>query len=80
MDRNGSKRVQLTGHCIFLVRLSQGHVICWGCPDMPGRPQLRIGAHGKITRIYQGDGVWLARCRYPRPGRRNSGGSASRPC
>ncbi|MBX7134409.1 MAG: site-specific integrase [Fimbriimonadaceae bacterium] len=31
---------------------------------MPGRPQLRIGAHGKITRIYQGDGVWLARCRY----------------
>lgn len=31
---------------------------------MAGRPQLRIGAHGKITRIYQGDGVWLARCRY----------------
>jgi len=31
---------------------------------MPGRPQLRIGAHGKITRICQGDGVWLAKCRY----------------
>ena len=31
---------------------------------MAGRPQLRIGAHGKITRIYQGDGVWLAKCRY----------------
>jgi hypothetical protein len=31
---------------------------------MPGRPQLRIGTHGKIIRVYQGDGVWLARCRY----------------
>jgi integrase len=31
---------------------------------MAGRPQLRIGAHGKIKRIYQGGGVWLARCRY----------------
>ena len=26
--------------------------------------KLRIGAHGKIKRIYQGGGVWLARCRY----------------
>jgi integrase len=25
---------------------------------------LRIGAHGKITRTYLGDGVWLARCRF----------------
>jgi hypothetical protein len=29
-----------------------------------GRPPLRIGAHGKITRIYLGGGVWMARCRY----------------
>jgi integrase len=29
-----------------------------------GRPSLHIGAHGKITRIYRGGGVWLARCRY----------------
>src|SRR5271166_5006625 len=29
-----------------------------------GRPPLRIGAHGKITRTYLGGGVWLARCRY----------------
>ena len=29
-----------------------------------GRPPLRIGAHGKITRQYLGGGVWLARCRY----------------
>ena len=28
---------------------------------MPGRPPLRIGAHGKITRKYLGGGVWLAR-------------------
>ncbi|MFN6554248.1 site-specific integrase [Mycolicibacterium septicum] len=31
---------------------------------MAGRPQLRIGTHGKIQRVYQGSGVWLARCRY----------------
>ncbi|KWX22308.1 integrase [Mycolicibacterium wolinskyi] len=31
---------------------------------MAGRPPLRIGSHGKITRQYQGGGVWLARCRY----------------
>lgn len=31
---------------------------------MAGRPPLRIGAHGKITRIDLGSGVWLARCRY----------------
>lgn len=31
---------------------------------MAGRPQLRIATHGKIKRIYQGGGVWLARCRY----------------
>jgi integrase len=31
---------------------------------MAGRPQLRIGSHGKIKRIYRGGGVWLARCRY----------------
>jgi integrase len=31
---------------------------------MAGRPQLRIGAHDKIKRIYKGGGVWLARCRY----------------
>ncbi|MCX6468082.1 MAG: site-specific integrase [Corynebacteriales bacterium] len=31
---------------------------------MAGRPPLRIGAHGKITRIDQGGGVWLARCRF----------------
>jgi integrase len=30
----------------------------------PGRPPLRIGAHGKITRKYLGDGVWMARCRF----------------
>ena len=29
-----------------------------------GRPPLRIGSHGKITRRYLGVGVWLARCRY----------------
>jgi integrase len=29
-----------------------------------GRPPLRIGAHGKITRKYLGGGVWMARCRY----------------
>ena len=31
---------------------------------MAGRPQLRIGTHGKIKRVYQGGGVWLAPCRY----------------
>jgi integrase len=31
---------------------------------MAGRPQLRIGTHGKIKRVYLGGGVWLARCRY----------------
>ena len=31
---------------------------------MAGRPPLRIGQHGKITRIYLGDGVWLARTRF----------------
>lgn len=31
---------------------------------MAGRPSLRIGAHGKIKRVYLGNGVWLARCRY----------------
>jgi integrase len=31
---------------------------------MAGRPPLRIGQHGKITRKYLGGGVWMARCRY----------------
>ena len=31
---------------------------------MAGRPPLRIGQHGKITRIYLGGGVWLARTRF----------------
>lgn len=31
---------------------------------MAGRPALRIGAHGRITRVNLGGGVWLARCRY----------------
>lgn len=29
-----------------------------------GRPPLRIGAHGKITRTSLGGGIWLARCRF----------------
>ena len=29
-----------------------------------GRPPLRIGQHGKITRKYLGGGVWLARARF----------------
>jgi integrase len=29
-----------------------------------GRPPLRIGQHGNITREYLGGGVWLVRCRY----------------
>jgi len=31
---------------------------------MAGRPALRIGAHGKITRKPLGGGIWLARCRF----------------
>ena len=31
---------------------------------MAGRPSLRIGQHGKITRKYLGDGIWLAQCRF----------------
>jgi hypothetical protein len=31
---------------------------------MAGRPPLRIGQHGKITRKNLGNGVWLARCRF----------------
>lgn len=31
---------------------------------MAGRPALRIGQHGKISRQYIGGGVWVARCRY----------------
>jgi hypothetical protein len=31
---------------------------------MPGRPPLRIGQHGKITRKNLGGGVWLARTRF----------------
>ncbi|OBI92085.1 integrase [Mycobacterium asiaticum] len=31
---------------------------------MAGRPPLRIGQHGKITRRQLGGGVWLARCRF----------------
>lgn len=31
---------------------------------MAGRPPLRIGQHGKITRKNLGGGVWLAKCRY----------------
>ena len=31
---------------------------------MAGRPPLRIGQHGNITRNYLGGGVWMAQCRY----------------
>lgn len=31
---------------------------------MAGRPPLRIGTHGKITREHLGGGTWVARCRY----------------
>lgn len=31
---------------------------------MAGRPPLRIGQHGKISRIQVDTGVWIARCRY----------------
>ncbi len=34
---------------------------------MAGRPPLRIGQRGKITRIRLGGDVWLARCRYRDP-------------
>ena len=30
---------------------------------MAGRPPLRIGQHGKISRKYLGNGVWEAQCR-----------------
>jgi len=29
-----------------------------------GRPRLRIGQHGRITRVPLGGDVWIARCRY----------------
>lgn len=31
---------------------------------MAGRPPLRIGQHGKITRENLGSGMWVARCKY----------------
>jgi integrase len=31
---------------------------------MAGRPPMRIGQHGKITRTSLGGGVWVARCRF----------------
>ncbi len=31
---------------------------------MAGRPPMRIGQHGKITRISLGGGIWVARCRF----------------
>jgi integrase len=31
---------------------------------MAGRPPLRIGQHGRISRRHLGGGVWLARCRF----------------
>lgn len=31
---------------------------------MAGRPPLRIGQHGRVTRKDLGGGVWLARCRF----------------
>lgn len=31
---------------------------------MAGRPPLRIGQHGKISRVALGGGIWLARCRF----------------
>jgi hypothetical protein len=34
---------------------------------MAGRPPLRMGQHGKITRTYLGGGVWLARARFRDP-------------
>ncbi len=35
-----------------------------GLESVAGRPPLRIGQHGKISRKYLGNGVWKARCRY----------------
>lgn len=32
--------------------------------EMAGRPPLRIGQHGNISRKYLGGGVWEAQCRY----------------
>ncbi|MBB3750824.1 integrase [Mycolicibacterium sp. BK634] len=31
---------------------------------MAGRPSLRIGQHGNITRKHLGGGIWLAQCRF----------------
>src|SRR5690349_14947391 len=31
---------------------------------MAGRPPLRIGQHGKITRTQISKDIWVARCRY----------------
>src|SRR5258705_12579086 len=31
---------------------------------MAGQATLRIGAHGKISRVHLGGGLWLARCRF----------------
>ncbi|GAB1813793.1 site-specific integrase [Mycobacterium sp. MUNTM1] len=31
---------------------------------MAGRPPLRIGQHGKVSRTKLSNGIWLARCRY----------------
>lgn len=31
---------------------------------MAGRPRLRIGQHGRITRTKKANGAWVARCRY----------------
>lgn len=31
---------------------------------MAGRPPLRIGSHGKVTRIQVAPSAWIARCRY----------------
>jgi integrase len=31
---------------------------------MPGRPPLRIGQHGKVTRVQISKDLWVARCRY----------------
>jgi hypothetical protein len=35
-----------------------------GRSDMAGRPPLRIGKHGKITRAQVAKDVWVARCGY----------------
>src|SRR5262250_2976798 len=31
---------------------------------MAGRPRLRIGEHGTVTRVQLAPGVWIARCRF----------------